>query len=147
MKTRADVRRPRSNHMRRSELAVWAGQVSRIGAATETFRCIYSNAPEDARLDRSRLADDLCDALIRLVRSSLGYTSIDGTLYLQLALAEGCSAHLDAHLLALARSPHGSRLIWAVFMCIALQGVRVADLRLSLPSCAWQTSATRMSVK
>lgn len=138
VKTRADVRRPRDIHKRRSELGVCAGQVSRIGAATETFRCIYSNAPEDARQDRSRLADDLCDALIRLVRSSLVFTSIDGTSYLQLALAEGRCAHL----LALARSPHGSRLIWAVFMCIALQGVRLADVRLSLPSCAWQTSAT-----
>lgn len=78
VKTRADVRCPRDIHKRQSELAMWAGQVSRIGAATETFRCIYSNALEDARLDRSRLADDLCDALIRLVRSSLVFTFIVG---------------------------------------------------------------------
>ena len=42
-----------------------------MGAAAETFRCIYSNQPEHARLDRARLAEDLCDALIHLVGPSI----------------------------------------------------------------------------
>ncbi|KAK9834251.1 hypothetical protein WJX81_000328 [Elliptochloris bilobata] len=42
--------------------------VARMGAAAETFRSIYSNLPEHARLDRARLAEDLCDGLIHLLR-------------------------------------------------------------------------------
>lgn len=42
-----------------------------MGAAAETFRCIYSNMPEHGRLDRARLAEDLCDALIHLVRPTI----------------------------------------------------------------------------
>ena len=51
--------------------------MARMGAAAETFRCIYSNQPEHARLDRTRLAEDLCDALIHLVGPSIdGWQSL-----------------------------------------------------------------------
>jgi len=39
-----------------------------VGAAADTFGGMHSDLPEPERPDRGRLAEDLCDVLIQMVR-------------------------------------------------------------------------------
>ncbi len=44
-----------------------------MGAAADTFGGMHSDLPEPERPDRGRLAEDLCDVLIQMVRRGCWY--------------------------------------------------------------------------
>ena len=47
--------------------------MARVGAAADTFGGMHSDLPEPERPDRGRLAEDLCDVLIQMVRRGCWY--------------------------------------------------------------------------
>jgi hypothetical protein len=67
---RSDLLTPSSGMRvrRRGDGGGVCAQVGRVGAAADTFGGMHSDLPEPERPDRGRLAEDLCDVLIQMVR-------------------------------------------------------------------------------